>query len=84
MILIKYFTLFPKPLNIQATYFTGKIVDKSTIADWHIIHPFPKMWNRLPDVDTTALRKLVYTKYDLKTKLDSTKAWINDYRTKQN
>ncbi|MEI8278545.1 MAG: hypothetical protein WCG87_02210 [Bacteroidota bacterium] len=60
-------------------YYRGVIKDDSTIVDWKVVAPIPKVWNFEKQI-TLKPSTLLFKRFDEKRTIDSNRAWVNKFR----
>jgi len=74
--------------NRYLCYFEGRMEGRTKIVDWHIIPPFPDLkkgeleysYNQRILTFLKAYKTYEYRPFPMKTNIDSTKIWINQFR----
>ena len=66
--------------NFEATHYMGIIKNKGEIVHWRAVPPYPKIETKFGQIDATENSTLVFHRLPEKTLIDSTKAWVNQYR----
>ena len=63
----------------EATYFSGTIVNKNSIVNWHPVPPFPEIKHGGIGL-RTGTSKFYFKPFEDKRLIDSNKVWVNKYR----
>jgi hypothetical protein len=84
----EYFDGTIKRLQLKISHFEGTIKNKDTLSQWHMIPPYPKIsladgLNQQIFEYLKSPRDLYFKSVPTKALIDSSKAWINKFRSKK-
>lgn len=84
LIYLAYRCCFIPRYKLRLTKFRGIIVNKDTITDWVAVPPFPKEYYKDTDEFKFEHATMVFTQFDDKQYIDSTRVWVNKFRNPAN